>query len=183
VYLVPRPIVSLTKNGIVYKTEEGGNSTVEVDLIVYATGFKPMLESTVNIEPLKPLSEADKFLSYWGISVPHHPNFFLLLGPNTGLGHNSIIFMIESQCNYIMECISTMIKNKYNKLVVKDSVARTWKSSLPAVAATKVWTSNCKSWYKTQDGDVYTLWPSYCTEYWWKLYLAGRNIQNEYQCE
>lgn len=95
-----KPNLELIDTGILEFTETGirtmDNKEIAVDLIVYATGFVTM-PSTGNMtgKNNKPVFQNDNFEAYKGICVPNSPNLFILMGPNTGLGHSSMIFMIE----------------------------------------------------------------------------------------
>ena len=60
--------------------------------------------------------------AYYGASVHHFPNLFMMLGPNTGLGHNSMIYMIESQANYIIDAVKKMLKQDLKSIEVRKNV-------------------------------------------------------------
>ncbi len=60
--------------------------------------------------------------AYLGITVPNFPNFFLLFGPNTVVAHNSALFMIECQVNYVMKCLKKIIQSGEGTICIMDSV-------------------------------------------------------------
>jgi cation diffusion facilitator CzcD-associated flavoprotein CzcO len=73
---------------------------------------------------LKHLKFQDDPTAYLGITVPNFPNFFLILGPNGVVGHNSATVMIECQANYISDCIAQMIKSGRSKVMNVRSLLR-----------------------------------------------------------
>lgn len=95
----------------------------------------------------------------------------MCLGPQTGLGHNSIIFMIECQANYLIACIKKVLalppgSASAGSLVPKPAVQSAWTDGIQARLAGLVW-STCASWYNLQGERNVTMWPSVVTEYWW----------------
>jgi hypothetical protein len=105
--------------------------------------------------------------NYLGIAVSGFPNLFLLLGPNTGLGHNSIIFMIEAQVRYVVQAIRAMRERDLASIEVRPSVEAKFRSDLARRMKDTVWTSGCTSWYQSADGEVF-LWPAASVDYWWR---------------
>jgi hypothetical protein len=103
--------------------------------------------------------------SYLGITVSGFPNLFLLMGPNTGLGHNSMIFMIEAQVRYAVQAIRAMRRNALASLDVKPRVEQAFRAEMAEKLQNTVWTSGCNSWYMAPDGDV-LLWPGFTFDYW-----------------
>ena len=90
------------------------------------------------------------------------PNLFMLAGPNTGLGHNSIVFMIESQLNYVMDCIAHLDRLGVNTFEVREQVQRRFNEELQRKLDGSVWTSGgCVSWYLDEHGRNATVWPGF----------------------
>ncbi|WP_433431276.1 flavin-containing monooxygenase [Nonomuraea sp. CA-141351] len=156
-------IVRITPKGI--ETTEG---PYEVDTIVYATGFK----STEFLAPMEILGRDGRTLeeqwkggaeAYLGISMPNFPNLFLLYGPNTNLGHNSIVFMIECQVRHILSCLPYLSAN--GPIEVRPEVMAAWRGQLDAAMTRMVWGGGCQSWYKTAEGRVTNNWPGTTTLY------------------
>ncbi|MFB4285406.1 flavin-containing monooxygenase [Nonomuraea sp. MTCD27] len=166
-----RPNVSLDTDKIVRITTKGVETTEglrEVDTIVYATGFR----STEFLVPMEVVGREGRSLeeqwkggaeAYLGISVPGFPNLFMLYGPNTNLGHNSIVFMIECQVNHIMSCLPRLAAD--GPIEVRPEVMAAWSARLDAAMARMVWGGGCQSWYKTADGRVTNNWPGPTTLY------------------
>ncbi|MEQ4719709.1 NAD(P)/FAD-dependent oxidoreductase [Nonomuraea sp. B19D2] len=156
-------IARITPKGV--ETAEG---PYEVDTIVYATGFK----STEFLAPMELLGRDGRTLeeqwkggaeAYLGISMPSFPNLFLLYGPNTNLGHNSIVFMLECQVRHIMSCLPHLSAG--GPIEVRPEVMAAWRRQLDAAMTRMVWGGGCQSWYKTPEGRVTNNWPGTTTLY------------------
>ena len=171
VNLVTSPIARIVPEGI--ETEDG---TIHAgDVLIYATGFKPFNMAA----GLSVIGSAGQDLNQvWGeriethqtLSVPDFPNYFLLLGPNSGLGHNSVIFMIEVQIRYIIKCLRHMMRNRKQQIVPTEAATRVFNTALQQDMSETVWQQGgCRSWYKTGDGFNYTLWPRSTVNYWRQL--------------
>ncbi|MET8862625.1 NAD(P)/FAD-dependent oxidoreductase [Nonomuraea sp. NPDC004580] len=163
VSLVTDRIARVTPKGV--DTAEGA---YEVDTIVYATGFR----STEFLVPMEVAGREGRSLSerwkdgaeaYLGISVPGFPNLFMLYGPNTNLGHNSIIFMIECQVAHIMACLPHL--GASGPIEVRPEAMAAWRRQLDVAMGKMVWGAGCRSWYKTADGRVTNNWPGPTTLY------------------
>lgn len=172
-----RPNVSLIRDDLVEIRPEGlatcDGRLHAVDAIIYGTGFR----ATDFVTPMRIYGRDGRELSeVWraqvetnlGITVPGFPNFFLLVGPNTGLGHNSIIFMIEAQVHYVMACVAALRGNAGKQLELKPEPAQAFSAALQARLQGTAWLSGCKSWYLSADGRNYTMWPGSTPEYWLK---------------
>ena len=85
-----------------------------------------------------------------GIAVSGFPNFFMLYGPNTNLGHNSIIFMIECQSEYILKCIKKTLRNNSSYIDVKEDEMTKYNQRVQKGLAETVFYANCDSWYKNE---------------------------------
>jgi cation diffusion facilitator CzcD-associated flavoprotein CzcO len=169
-----RPNVELVTDGIAevrarsIVTKDGNERPV--DAIVLATGF----EAAEQVAPFevrgrdgRELNEVwrDGAEAYLGTTVAGFPNLFLLIGPNTGLGHSSMVFMIESQLAYVLGALRTM-KDEGLKLVdvLPEAQAR-YNARLQERLKDTVWMSGCMSWYLTRTGKNTTLWPGFTFEY------------------
>jgi cation diffusion facilitator CzcD-associated flavoprotein CzcO len=104
--------------------------------------------------------------SYYGITTAHYPNMYQLVGPHTGLGHNSIIFMIEAQANYIMQCIQAVKAKGADYIDVKPEAMTRFLGEMTAALKGTVWSSGCKSWYQTAEGINFAIWPKSTWRYW-----------------
>ena len=103
--------------------------------------------------------------AYYGTSVHQFPNLFIMLGPNTGLGHNSMIYMIESQTNYIMDGIQKMINQNIKSVEVRKDIQDTFNAEIQKKLVGTIWLSGCKSWYLSADGKNHTVWPGFTLEF------------------
>ena len=143
----------------------------QIDAIVLGTGFR----ATDPISPTRIFGIGGRELSHdWqngpeaflGINVAGYPNFFLLVGPNTGLGHNSMIFMIESQVRYTIKMLRKMSEEDIQAVDVKADSQEQFNRNLQRILAKSVWQSGCKSWYQTEDGKNSSIWPGPAFSYW-----------------
>lgn len=163
------------------KVDEKGIYTADgqyrkVDVIVFCTGFyasEDILQYDVIGKAGKKLNDewSDGPEGYLGTTISGFPNMFTIVGPNTGLGHNSMIFMIESQVRYISEAIEYMRKNKVQTIDVKLDVQKVYNEKLQSRLQNTIWKSGCKSWYMTKSGKNTTLWPGFTFEYRARTYF------------
>ena len=93
-----------------------------------------------------------------GTTISGFPNLFFLVGPNTGLGHNSIVFMIESQVEYVIDCLRTMDREGLATVEVSPEAQEAFNRSLRARLGHTVWSSGCRSWY-LDDRGIPATWP------------------------
>ena len=140
------------------------------DVIIYGTGFD--VEHGFDKVPIRGrdgalLSEAARggLEAYKGAAIPGFPNLFMITGPNTGLGHNSMIYMIESGVHYVMEAIKHMRAHRVQSVEVKADIARSYNDTLQRRLHATVWNSGCHSWYLSSSGKNHTLWPGFTFEY------------------
>jgi cation diffusion facilitator CzcD-associated flavoprotein CzcO len=150
-----------------------------VDCIILGTGFVVdpriyMRNFPVTGLPGHALAEDWKTgaEAYYGISVSGYPNLHQLVGPGTALGHNSIIFMIEAQVRYVLDCMRELHRRGADWLDVRPQVQRRYNERLQAALDGTVWTSGCTSWYQQADGRNFTIWPWSTVRYW----LATRRV-------
>jgi len=159
VEVVANDLKVINQNHII--TKDG--TEYPVDTLIFATGFNTVLLSSIKIVGLNNQLLKDKWQdgaeAYKGIMIPGFPNFFVLYGPNTGTGTQSIIFMVECQVNYILSCIQMMHKNSHKYLDVKHDINSEYNKKIQVAAAKTVWSSNCSSWYKTPTGKIVKNWP------------------------
>jgi len=163
VAVVTDAIHEVTPTGIV--TEDGVKH--EVDTIIYGTGFRvtdlPVMDMLHGRDGLT-LREAwrDGMEAHLGTAVAGFPNFFLLIGPNTGLGHSSMVFMIESQIAYILDALKTMDADGIREVEVRPEVQREFVDGVRSSMRNTIWTrGGCTSWYLDSEGRNTTLWPSF----------------------
>jgi cation diffusion facilitator CzcD-associated flavoprotein CzcO len=174
VELITSDITEITPNAVV--TADGTRH--ETDVIIYATGFK-VVESVTGLNvtgrdgrKLTP----ETLAAYHGITVAGFPNFFMLLGPNTALGHTSVVFMIESQVQHVMSCLRRLARDKATTIEVREPAVRHYNDGLHRRLRRAVWsTGGCTSWYLDADGINRALWPGFSFEYWARTRRARRS--------
>jgi cyclohexanone monooxygenase len=103
--------------------------------------------------------------AYLGTAVTGFPNLFLLVGPNTGLGHTSMVFMIESQVAYVLDAIRTMRARHLKSVEVRADTLARYNAEMQRRLKDTVWMSGCMSWYLTRTGKNTTLWPGFTFEF------------------
>jgi cation diffusion facilitator CzcD-associated flavoprotein CzcO len=103
--------------------------------------------------------------AYYGCALPDFPNFFMIIGPNTGLGHNSMIFMIESQLRFVMDALRQLDRRCADSLTVRREAFERFNAELQQRLSRTVWASGCHSWYRSSDGRITTLWPGSTLEF------------------
>lgn len=171
-----RENVSLYTNGISEITpsaiiDENGVAH-EFDAIILGTGFvaAEMLLDTkiIGLNNRDLLAEwlEDGPEAYYGITVSGFPHLMFLVGPNTGLGHNSIIHMIESQVNYIIDFLKMLNKKGENAVLdVKPVIQAEFNRKIQDELTDTVWASGCKSWYQTDKGKNTSIFPGLTVRY------------------
>lgn len=139
----------------------------EVDAIIFGTGFKAqelidrgMLFDRKGGDILDGVWRGG-YEAYLGTTVNSLPNFFMLMGPNTGLGHSSMVYMIESQINYTIAAIRTLREKNLRMLDIRNEVQARFNAGIQKQLGRAVWSSGCKSWYLDQSGRNTTLWPGF----------------------
>ncbi|MFC5746475.1 flavin-containing monooxygenase [Actinomadura rugatobispora] len=164
--LVADPIERVTPSGV--RTADGRDH--EADVIVYATGFA----ASGFVAPMKitgrdgrELNEEwrEGALAHLGITVSGFPNLFLLYGPYTNLGHNSIIYMLESQIRYVLGCLHAMRDAGLDWIEVRPDAQDAFGREMRERLRSTVWDSGCTSWYMTEDGKVVNNWPGFTFAY------------------
>ncbi|MGF1430674.1 flavin-containing monooxygenase [Kitasatospora sp. LaBMicrA B282] len=137
----------------------------EADVIIFATGFHvtdmPIGSRVFGAEGQSLAEEwKDGMAALRGSTVRGFPNLFFVIGPNTGLGNNSMILMIESQLNYLIDALGTLRSLGATALQPTERAQRHWNQRLQHRMERTVWTTGgCRSWYLTEDGKNTTLWP------------------------
>jgi cation diffusion facilitator CzcD-associated flavoprotein CzcO len=143
------------------------NKQVNLDLIVYATGYDA-IDGLISYEIIG--KDKTKLKDYWedypraylGTTMPKFPNLFIITGPNTGIGHTSLIHIAESQIFYIMNCLKHAMK-KNNYIEVKNEAEETYTKKIHEKMEKTVWQNGgCNSWYKSEKSNkVIGLFPDF----------------------
>jgi cation diffusion facilitator CzcD-associated flavoprotein CzcO len=166
VEVVTEPIERITDGGIV--TADGRERPF--DAIVYATGFA----TSAFLAPMRVVGGHGIALrdawrggaeAYLGVTVSGFPNFFILYGPNTNLGHNSIVYMLECQVRYVMDALATLERKGLTRLEVRPAVQARFNERLRRRLAGSVWADGCSSWYIDGAGKNANNWPDFTFAY------------------
>ncbi|UJR21711.1 hypothetical protein I4U23_024788 [Adineta vaga] len=136
-----------------------------VDIIIWSTGFETQ-KFGIPIYGINKCSLDEEWSetmkAYRGVTIPNYPNLFLLLGPNSRLGHSSVIIMLEAQLKYLKEIFIYMNENNVRSVSVKQSAYDKYNQWLQSKLKQTVWRSGgCQSWYQNANGDVTTIWPDF----------------------
>jgi cation diffusion facilitator CzcD-associated flavoprotein CzcO len=169
-----QPNVDVATNSI---KEVGENYVVtddgtkhEVDTLILGTGFA----ASGFLAPIEIRGRAGRELSaawrdgaeaYLGITVSGFPNLFMFYGPNTNLGHNSIVSMLESQIQYIKEAVTRLRAAPGTAYHVKPGVQSGFNAKLPHALRNTVWAEGCKSWYIAESGKIVNNWAGFTFTY------------------
>jgi cation diffusion facilitator CzcD-associated flavoprotein CzcO len=167
VRLITDGITEIRPGGIV--TDDGVEH--ELDAIVYATGFD--VAFTAPRIPIAGLGgrtvaeiwQAEGPSAYKGMTVAGIPNWFIIMGPNTGPGHTSVLIYTEAQIRYIVKAIKKLIAENIRYLTVRRAVQARYNERLQGRMKYTVWQSGCKSWYLDADGSNHALFPGFASEY------------------
>jgi cation diffusion facilitator CzcD-associated flavoprotein CzcO/acetyl esterase/lipase len=161
VELVTEGIRRFTTTGV--ETDDGSHR--EVDAIIYATGFA----ATEFLAPMRIVGRGgvaieevweSRAAGFLGLSVPGFPNFFMLYGPNTNLGHNSIVYMLESQIAHVVECVRALRRRHAAEIEIEADRFAEFNSWVQRRLARTVW-AGCASWYVDRHGHNSVNWPSF----------------------
>ncbi|KAF9918452.1 hypothetical protein FBU30_000177, partial [Linnemannia zychae] len=163
-------IVDIKGNTLILKD----GSVQEVDALILATGFK--VQEMIPAKFITGKNGVDLVAkwgkdpsAYYGITTPDTPNLFFLLGPYTTLGHNSVLYMIETQVDYAIKAISYMMEKNLSSIEVKQEACDEFINELDEKMKGMVWSSSCNSWYQNDKGRVTALWWGSVTQYWRRL--------------
>lgn len=161
--LVTEPIAEVRPHSVI--TADGAER--EIDTIIVATGFHVTdMPVAAHVRGRDGVSLADHWngspSAYLGTTVAGYPNLFFLTGPNTGLGHTSVVFMIESQLSYVLDALRTSLRRGAGIVEVRPDVSADYNESIQRRMQGTVWiTGGCASWYLDARGRNSTLWPGF----------------------
>ena len=160
--LVTEPIERIVADGVVTT----GGTTRHADVIVYGTGFKTLdFLAPMDVTGLRGRRLGETWHegaeAYLGISVAGFPNFFMLYGPNTNLGGNSILYMLEGQIRYVAAALRALESEGLGWIDVRPEVQQAFNTWVAASSRTSVWESGCHSWYTTASGRNTNNWPDH----------------------
>jgi cation diffusion facilitator CzcD-associated flavoprotein CzcO len=169
-----RPNVSLETAAIERIVPEGvitaGGTLHPVDVIIYGTGFETQsFQGPVEVHGVAGRSLRQTWAAgahaYLGITVAGFPNLFLIYGPNTNLGHNSVLTMFEAQFHYIVQVLDCLLNESGVAIDVQETVMRNYDDRLQAAMVGTAWSGSCTSWYKNAAGRVVNNWSGLVEDY------------------
>lgn len=167
---VAQPSCEVVTSGIARVVKDGVETTDGVvhpcDVLVFGTGFAVTdIVGALNVVGQGGRSLADVWRdgakAWFGTAMHGFPNFFLLTGPNTGLGHSSMVFMIESQLAFVTKTIDIVTNTGARWWQVRDEAEAGFNAALKRQLGKTVWLSGCRSWYLDERGQNVTLWPGF----------------------
>ena len=168
VRVVGEAIQEITERGL--RTADGIEHAA--DVLIYGTGFQAqdfLAPMRITGTGGRELNQAwrDGAEAYLGVAVSGFPNLFLLYGPNTNLGHSSIVFMLESQMHYVLQALKLLRAGRARALEVRAEVQHRFNAGLQKKLSDSAWGGSCSSWYKTESGRNTSNWPGFTFEYRW----------------
>jgi len=172
-----QPNVEVVTDGIERSVDDGivasDGTHRAVDTIIFGTGFRTTeFLSPIDFRGRHGVSLNDSWHdgaeAYMGIATAGFPNLFMLYGPNTNLGHNSIIFMIEQQLRYMIRLLEAMRDRNLASLDVRPDIQADYNAWVQTRMEKRVWVADCSSWYKNDSGKVVNNWPGSTIDYWRK---------------
>lgn len=167
VEVVDSPARGLTDTALV--TADGRE--LDVDVVVCATGYAAadyLGQIEVTGESGRTLRDTwrDGAYAYLGMAVPGFPNFFMLYGPNTNVGSNSVIFVLEAQAHYIVRALRHLRRHRQTYLAVRPDAMREYLSRIDGWMQGTVWLTRCNSYFRAANGRVVTQWPRSARAFW-----------------
>jgi cyclohexanone monooxygenase len=104
--------------------------------------------------------------AYLGMAVPGFPNFFMLYGPNTNVGSNSVIFVLEAQARYVVRALRYLRRKRKSYLVVRPEAMASFLAKIDEWMQGTVWTTQCSNYFRAANGRVVTQWPRSARAFW-----------------
>ncbi|OYN74330.1 flavin-containing monooxygenase [Mycolicibacterium sphagni] len=167
VEVVSSPARALRSRSLV--TEDG--SELDVDVVLCATGYA----ATDYLGQIEVVGEGGQSLhdiwrdgafAYMGMTVPGFPNFFMLYGPNTNVGSNSVIFVLEAQAHYIVRALKHLRCSGKRYVAVRPAAMAAFLADVDRWMEGTVWTTRCSNYFRAPNGRVVTQWPRSARAFW-----------------
>lgn len=180
--VISTPIREIVEDGIV--TEDGTHRKVEG--LVCATGFDTSFTARYPIYGVNGVKLADRWRAvpetYMSVATDGFPNYFMYLGPNSGLGTGNLLVLIEKMTDYFTEVVAKIQRDDLVAINVKRKSVRAFVGHCDKYFERTVFTMNCRSWYKggTEDGRVSALWPGMFLTFFPDLALLTTVIQDHH---
>jgi cyclohexanone monooxygenase len=167
VEVVTSPASYLRSRSLV--TDDG--SELDVDVVLCATGYAAA-DYLGQIDVVGEGGVAlratwrDGAYAYLGMAVPAFPNFFMLYGPNTNVGSNSVIFMLEAQARYIVRALKHMRRKHKTYVAVRPAPMAAFIAKIDEWMEGTVWLTRCSNYFRASNGRVVTQWPRSARAFW-----------------
>jgi cyclohexanone monooxygenase len=177
--VVDSPAKALRATSLV--TEDG--TEIDVDLVVCATGYAAAdYLGGIDVRGVGGVSLSDTWRdgahAYLGMAVPGFPNFFMLYGPNTNVGSNSVIFMLEAQANYVVRLLRQMRRRRHRSVTVTPRAMADFLANVDRWMEGTVWTTRCSNYFRAANGRVVTQWPRSARAFW---FMTRRPRRRDYE--
>jgi cation diffusion facilitator CzcD-associated flavoprotein CzcO len=164
-------VAEIVKDGVI----DANGVKHEADIIIYGTGFHVIdAFDYLDVKGKQGVNLADQFRehgteTYMGMTVHGFPNLYFMLGPNTALGHNSVVFMIEQQTKFIIKMLDEMDKRGAVAAEATLPAQTEFNKEIQKLVEKGIWTQGgCTSWYLDSHGKNRTIWPKFTFQYWWE---------------
>ncbi|WP_146348187.1 flavin-containing monooxygenase [Phaeobacter marinintestinus] len=173
--LIPSGVARIDRTRVIAATGE----SIEADVLIWGTGFQvtdALERLDITGDGGHSLAETwkDGVSAHLGVSVAGFPNLFFLLGPNTGLGHNSVVLMIEAQVEHICRLLDQMKQSGTAAIEPLESAQADFAGEMSDRLSESVWQNGgCASWYQDASGHTPVLWPGTVGEYRKRMRAAG----------
>ena len=178
--------VDVVTEGIRAITERGvmtpSGREIELDVLIAATGFRPFdITTEVGFKGRENVALQDEWRSaiyaHRTMMVPNFPNLFFLLGPNSGLGHNSVLLMIEAQARFVLKALLMLERRGARTIEPTSQSTAAYDAKLQRDLGKTVFGGGCRAWYTDDNDRNFTLWPHSTPRYFASL----RNVvEREY---
>ncbi|GAA3523785.1 NAD(P)/FAD-dependent oxidoreductase [Aeromicrobium panaciterrae] len=164
-------VAEIVKDGVI----DANGVKHDADVIIYGTGFHVIdAFDYLDVKGKDGVNLADQFRehgteTYMGMTVHGFPNLYFMLGPNTALGHNSVVFMIEQQTKFIIKMLDEMDKRGAVAAEATLTAQTEFNKEIQKLVEKGIWTQGgCTSWYLDSQGKNRTIWPKFTFQYWWE---------------
>ncbi|WP_369829781.1 flavin-containing monooxygenase [Mycobacterium sp. 852002-51152_SCH6134967] len=167
VEVIASPARALRARSLV--TEDG--TELDVDAVLCATGYAAAdYLGQIDVVGAGGVSLretwSDGAYAYLGMAVPRFPNFFMLYGPNTNVGSNSVIFMLEAQAHYIVRALNHLRRRGKSYIEVRPRTMAAFLAKVDRWMAGTVWLTRCSNYFRAANGRVVTQWPRSARAFW-----------------
>ena len=165
--VVSSPARALRSRSLV--TEDG--TELDVDVVLCATGYAAAdYLGQIDVRGAGGVALRDTWtdgaFAYLGMAVPGYPNFFMLYGPNTNVGSNSVIFMLEAQASYIVRALKYMRRKNKTYIEVRSEAMKRFLDKIDGWMQGTVWLTRCSNYFRAPNGRVVTQWPRSARDFW-----------------